>query len=151
MLVGLNHHQGVAAPLVTVQAHIGHIDPELRQNGRHRRHCAALVLVANYQCVVRTGEIHANPVQLIHHDAPAAKAGGLHFQMLALFVPHFDYHRVGVSVPQVNGINGVVQSGIFCLIKSVGNPQIIRLHAQQTCHQSPISTVPKTGFGKRTV
>ena len=53
-----------------------------------------------------------------------------------------------MGVPQLYGINGIVQILLFRRLKGVGDPQIIRFHPQKAGNQGSVSTVAKSGIGE---
>ena len=66
VLIRLDDHQGVTAPLVAAQAHIGHVDPQLAEDGGDGGQSTVFIVVADHQRVVVSGEADVNAVQLIH-------------------------------------------------------------------------------------
>ena len=136
---------------MAAQAHIGHVDPQLAENGGDGGQSTVFIVVADHQRVVVSGEADVDAVQLVHHDAAAADGGGLQLQLLAVGVPDLDDRRVGVGVPQVDLIHGEVQTRLLRLLKGEGDPHIVGVHAQQTRHQRPIGAVAGAGLGKGAV
>ena len=148
MLVGFDDHQGITAPLVAAQAHVGHVDAQLVQHRCHRRHRAVFILIADDQGVEHAVEADVDAVHLVHQDAAAAYAACLKLQLFAAGVPGLDNSGVGVGVPQLHSVDGVDQSPLFRLLKGKGNAQVVGLHAQQPRHQSAVRAVAGAGLGK---
>ena len=136
---------------MAAQAHIGHVDAQLVQHRRYRRHGAVFVLVSDDQGVEHAVKADVDAVHLVHQDAAAAYAARLKLQLFAAGVPGFDHGGVGVSVPQFHGVDGELQPTLFSLLVGVGYAEIVGLHAQKTGHQGPVRAVTGAGLGKGAV
>ena len=148
LLIRLHHRQGVPAPAVPVQAHVGDVDAadgELVQDaGQLPRH----VLVADHQGVEDPGEADVNAVQPVHPDAAAAGGGRLEAELPAVRALHIQYRRVGVRLPQMGRVKTELQSAVLGDQKALGDPQVVRPHPQKARHQRPVRAVALAGLGK---
>ena len=151
MLVHLNDHQHVRPPLGPADAHVGHVHPKLIEDAGNAGDDAVYVPAADHQGVEGSAEADLDAVQLVHHDPAAPQAGGLKLQGSAAGAPDLQNGRVGVGLPQVHRVDGDGKAGLFGLLGRPGNPQVIRLHPQQSSYQSPVGAVAGAGLGKGAV